>query len=139
MYGLTILNAIVYGLHFNSGNVKRILSILKICGGVSLRMASFSTSYHNVHEVENGEIVEGIYTSQWLALLSVVLREGLKHCFKSVEVNVVPCPDLTASPFGLLLPGLAGQNVVCDVGSMAYLLPVADTSKVLYFHLLLML
>ncbi|VDK32691.1 unnamed protein product [Taenia asiatica] len=79
-------------------------------------MGFFSASNHSVHEVQKEELVE-------------VLREGLKDCFQSVKVNVVPCPDLTALPFGLLRPGLAGQSVACDVGSMAYLLPVADTSK----------
>ncbi|KAL5107957.1 hypothetical protein TcWFU_007141 [Taenia crassiceps] len=91
-------------------------------------MASVSASYHNVHVVQKEEVAE-------------VFREGLKDCFKSVNVNVVPCPDLTAPPFGLLRPGylyfgftqkllgLVGQSVVCDVGSMSYLLPVADVSK----------
>eukprot|EP00108_Taenia_solium_P005830 TsM_000986600 transcript=TsM_000986600 gene=TsM_000986600 len=116
MRGLTIFNTIVYDLYFGSGNVNRVLQITKVCGCVSSLMGLFGASNHSVHEVQKEEVVE-------------VLREGLKDCFQSVKVNVVPCPDLTAPPFGLLRPGLAGQSVACDVGSMAYLLPVADTSK----------
>lgn len=60
-----------------------------------------------------------------------------------MKVDVVNCPDLKKPPFGLLrsgiscliifrkIVGLSGQSVVCDVGSMKYLLPVADKSKVI--------
>ncbi|VDM30381.1 unnamed protein product [Hydatigera taeniaeformis] len=79
-------------------------------------METLGASNYDVHEVRKEAVVE-------------VFRNRLKEYFKSTKVNVVPCPDLTSPPFGLLRPGLAGQSVVCDVGSMSYLLPVADTSK----------
>ncbi|EUB61511.1 Ester hydrolase [Echinococcus granulosus] len=108
--------AVVYNLYFRSGNVNRSLTIAETSPVVIAPMESFSASNHNAYDVQEEELAE-------------VLREGLKDCFRSVKVNVVPCPDLTASPFGLLRPGLAGKSVVCDVGSMTYLLPVANTSK----------
>ncbi|VDD75496.1 unnamed protein product, partial [Mesocestoides corti] len=59
----------------------------------------------------------------------IVLQDGIKDHFKSVNVRIVPCPDLKASPFRLLCSGLSGQNIVCDVGGMSYLLPVPDKTK----------
>ncbi|VDL64880.1 unnamed protein product [Hymenolepis diminuta] len=79
-------------------------------------MDANKVSYYGVHEVSMEEVAK-------------ILQNGLKDCFKEVRVNVANCPDLTKAPFRLSLAGLSGQNVVCDVGSMKYLLPVADKSK----------
>ncbi|VDN98676.1 unnamed protein product [Rodentolepis nana] len=57
------------------------------------------------------------------------LQNGLKDCYKEVKVSITNCPDLKEAPFKLNLSGLTGQNVLCDVGSMKYLLPVPDKSK----------
>lgn len=75
-----------------------------------------TVSYCAVHDVPMEEV-------------AIVLQNGLKSCFKEVKVDIINCPDLKEAPFNLLLSGLSGQNVLCDVGSMKYLLPVIDKSK----------
>ena len=38
------------------------------------------------------------------------LENGLKKNFRQASVTVVPCPDLTQSPWGLAASGLGGNT-----------------------------
>ena len=46
----------------------------------------------------------GIYC-QWLALIFLVLKDGLSKNFSNVDIEVVDCPDLRESPWTLAAPG----------------------------------
>lgn len=61
---------------------------------------------------------------------STALSNGLQQNFADVHVDEIDCPDLTAAPFHLAASGLGGSKTVLDVGGPAYLLPLADRSKV---------
>jgi len=58
-----------------------------------------------------------------------VLQKGLSKNFSTVEVNVVPCPDLTAKPFCLAEKGLSGKPRILDVGGPDYLRPTVQKDK----------
>lgn len=61
--------------------------------------------------------------------VAMVLQKGLEKNFKTAEVNVVDCPDLTDKPFGLAEKGLSGRPRILDVGGPDYLRPTVQKDK----------
>jgi hypothetical protein len=65
-----------------------------------------------------------------LAELASVLQAGLKSHYAEVKVEVVDCPDLTQSPYGLTASGLSGgKPCVLDVGGIDNLFPRVNAEK----------
>lgn len=83
-----------------------------------------------------------------------VIRKGLSEVYQHVEVDVVPCPDLSKAPFDLAakgaslsarffefpvfpepgdsharFSGICGQQRILDVGGVPYLIPLARRDK----------
>lgn len=51
------------------------------------------------------------------------LRPALKANYGESTIDIVTCPDLTASPFRLASPGLCGNESIADIGGQAHLFP----------------
>ncbi|CZR57771.1 uncharacterized protein PAC_07660 [Phialocephala subalpina] len=64
-----------------------------------------------------------------LVELASVISKGLQANYKSSTVSIIPCPDLTASPFHLAAPGLSGHESIADIGGPPFLHPLPDFSK----------
>ena len=43
--------------------------------------------------------------------------------YKEAKVEIVDCPNLSESPFGLAASGLGGRTALADVGGVPYLVP----------------
>jgi len=58
------------------------------------------------------------------------LKGSLAKYFKSAEVSVTDCPDLTKAPYFLASEGIGGYGVIVDLGGVPYLIPTVDRTKV---------
>lgn len=59
-----------------------------------------------------------------------MLVKKLPGNFASVEVKVVDCPNLTEEPFRLTTPGLGGSPTLIEIGGNAFMMPLADLTKI---------
>ncbi|XP_070163448.1 ester hydrolase C11orf54 homolog [Polyergus mexicanus] len=51
------------------------------------------------------------------------LQDGLRQHFAEATVEWVDCPDLTQEPFNLAAPGLCGDAILLEIGSISQLFP----------------
>ena len=56
-------------------------------------------------------------------------EKSLAANYEEFKVEVVDCPDLTAAPWKLALPGLGGEPCVADVGGVPNLIPTPNVEK----------
>jgi hypothetical protein len=61
-----------------------------------------------------------------LAELASIIESALQQNFTNATAEVVECPDLRESPFGLAAAGLSGNPVVADIGGQANLFPTPN-------------
>ena len=64
-----------------------------------------------------------------LDLVCKSFQKSLTANFAECTVEVVECPDLTAAPWSLSLPGLGGDPRVADVGGVPNLIPTVKVEK----------
>jgi hypothetical protein len=64
-----------------------------------------------------------------LTEVAVILQAALSKNFKNVSVSVVPCPDLTKTPFKCASSGLCGSTAIADVGGTQNMHYVANHNK----------
>ncbi|XP_043282029.1 ester hydrolase C11orf54 homolog isoform X2 [Venturia canescens] len=79
--------------------------------------------------VESLKIEERILHSPQLEEIKNVFIPALSKNFAECTVEVVDCPDLTKSPFGLADSGLGGKPVILEIGGPAFLLPLVQREK----------
>lgn len=81
-------------------------------------------------EVAQWPIREVLLEKPELAEVATVLQNGLKAHYADVTVEVVDCPDLTQSPYGLTASGLGGgRPCIIDVGGIDNLFPRVNADK----------
>ena len=56
-----------------------------------------------------------------LEQLLCALKSALDENFASVDVRVVPCPDLREAPWGMAAEGLGSEGALLDLGCAANL------------------
>ncbi|XP_022917939.2 ester hydrolase C11orf54 homolog [Onthophagus taurus] len=91
------------------------------------------------HEVEQMEFMgtsaekRDLFTPS-LKDVATELNNRLTLYFKTVDVDVVECPDLHQPPYCFAARGLCGQPMLVEVGGPTYLIPKVDRSKVYDFR-----
>ena len=70
-----------------------------------------------------------ILHSPSLSEVAQVLKDGLSKNFVNCSAEVVSCPDLTKTPYGLVAEGLCGSPRIADVGGVPYLMPKVNLDK----------
>lgn len=56
-------------------------------------------------------------------------EQSLSNNYEEYRVEIIDCPDLTAAPWNLALPGQNGTPCVADVGGVPNLIPLVNVDK----------